>query len=107
MNLHFYTFIHLGMLVQNALKFLLGFGQVRSAWMHAIAAALNNPKPITVGAETPAISISHRTTTTQHHQSQVSYYLGYSALTDHFPTEILHPNPDCGNAACRAAQARD
>lgn len=49
MNLHFYTFIHLGMLVQNALKFLLGFGQVRSAWMHAIAAALNNPKPITVG----------------------------------------------------------
>ena len=50
------------MLVQNALKYLLGFGQV-------------------------------------------SYYLGYSALTDFFPSDVMRPNPECSNAQCRKQQA--
>ena len=51
-----------GLLVQSALKYLLGFGTV-------------------------------------------SPYLGYSALTDFFPTMTLRPNPTCTNAACLARQA--
>ncbi|OQR80606.1 ubiquitin activating enzyme, E1 family [Achlya hypogyna] len=50
------------LLVQNALKYLLGFGQV-------------------------------------------SYYLGYSALTDFFPSDIMRPNPDCASDDCRRLQA--
>jgi len=50
-----------GLLVQNALKYLLDFGDL-------------------------------------------SYYLGYSALTDHFPRHTLWPNPDCGNIWCRRRQ---
>ena len=34
----------------------------------------------------------------------ISYYLGYSALLDHFPREVLMPNPDCGNGWCRKRQ---
>lgn len=49
------------LLVQNTLKFLLGFGQI-------------------------------------------SYYLGYSALLDHFPSGVMRPNPDCGNSFCRRLQ---
>lgn len=51
-----------GFLVQNTLKYLLGFGQV-------------------------------------------SYYLGYSALTDFFPTMHLRPNPACGDNFCQQRQA--
>ena len=51
-----------GFLVQNALKFLLDFGQV-------------------------------------------STYLGYAALTDHFPTMTLKPNPECTSFWCRKQQA--
>ena len=51
-----------GFLVQNALKFLLEFGQV-------------------------------------------STYLGYAALTDHFPTMTLKPNPECTSFWCRKQQA--
>ena len=36
----------------------------------------------------------------------VSGYLGYSALTDFFPTMDIKPNPGCANGACVAAQAR-
>ena len=50
-----------GMLVQNALKYLLGFGKV-------------------------------------------SAYLGYSAMTDFFPTMEVKANPECTNARCVAAQ---
>lgn len=46
-----------GMLVQNTLKHLLGFGQV-------------------------------------------TQYLGYSSLTDYFPTMEIKPNPTCDNTAC-------
>lgn len=46
-----------GFLVQNVLKYLLGFGKV-------------------------------------------SYYLGYSAMTDFFPTMVLRPNVACSNGAC-------
>lgn len=35
---------------------------------------------------------------------EVSYYLGYSALLDHFPREVLMPNPDCGDVWCRKRQ---
>ncbi|GBP76898.1 Ubiquitin-like modifier-activating enzyme 5 [Eumeta japonica] len=35
----------------------------------------------------------------------VSYYLGYSALTDFFPTMSLKPNPQCDDSHCRARQA--
>ncbi|CAK4071601.1 unnamed protein product [Aphanomyces euteiches] len=49
------------MLVQNALKFLLGFGQV-------------------------------------------SYFLGYSALTNFFPADVMRPNPECANKFCRQQQ---
>ncbi|XP_069363531.1 ubiquitin-like modifier-activating enzyme 5 [Maniola hyperantus] len=34
----------------------------------------------------------------------VSYYLGYSALTDFFPTMTLRPNPQCDDAYCRQRQ---
>ncbi|CAH0516163.1 unnamed protein product [Peronospora belbahrii] len=50
------------MLVQNVLKYLLGFGQV-------------------------------------------SYYLGYSAMTDFFPSDVMRPNPECSNVQCRKQQA--
>jgi ubiquitin-like modifier-activating enzyme 5 len=52
-----------GLLVQAALKNLLGFGSVPG-------------------------------------------FLGYSALTDHFPRLELRPNPECGAPGCVAAQAR-
>lgn len=41
-----------GMLVQNVLKYLLGFGQI-------------------------------------------SYYLGYNAMNNYFPSDIVRPNPEC------------
>ncbi|ETW10535.1 hypothetical protein, variant 2 [Aphanomyces invadans] len=50
-----------GLLVQNALKFLLEFGQV-------------------------------------------SYYLGYSAMTDFFPRGVMRPNPECASRHCRRQQ---
>jgi ubiquitin-like modifier-activating enzyme 5 len=50
-----------GLLVQNTLKFLLGFGQV-------------------------------------------SYYLGYNAMSNFFPVDVLRPNVDCGNRQCIARQ---
>ncbi|XP_045777924.1 ubiquitin-like modifier-activating enzyme 5 [Maniola jurtina] len=34
----------------------------------------------------------------------VSYYLGYSALTDFFPTMTLRPNPQCDDQYCRQRQ---
>lgn len=34
----------------------------------------------------------------------VSYYLGYNALEDFFPTMILKPNPDCDDSICRQRQ---
>jgi len=36
---------------------------------------------------------------------QTSYYLGYSALLDHFPTGVMKPNPECGSYHCRRLQA--
>lgn len=51
-----------GMLVQNALKYLLKFGRV-------------------------------------------SRYLGYSALSDYFPSMEVKPNAECGNAECLRRQA--
>ncbi|ETV83102.1 hypothetical protein H257_04830 [Aphanomyces astaci] len=52
-----------GLLVQNALKYLLQFGQV-------------------------------------------SYYLGYSAMTDFFPRDLMRPNPECGSRHCRRQQTQ-
>ncbi|XP_015592075.1 ubiquitin-like modifier-activating enzyme 5 [Cephus cinctus] len=51
-----------GFLVQNTLKYLLGFGTT-------------------------------------------SYYLGYNAMQDFFPTMILRPNPNCDDSYCRQRQA--
>lgn len=51
-----------GMLVQNVLKYLLGFGQV-------------------------------------------SYYLGYNAMNNFFPSDVVRPNPECTTAACVERQA--
>lgn len=51
-----------GLLVQNVLKHLLGFGQT-------------------------------------------SYYLGYNAMSNFFPTDVLRPNPECTNRACLERQA--
>jgi ubiquitin-like modifier-activating enzyme 5 len=31
---------------------------------------------------------------------QVSYYLGYSAMTDFFPSDVMRPNPECMNNQC-------
>jgi len=50
-----------GMLVQNVLKYLLGFGQI-------------------------------------------SYYLGYNAMNNYFPSDIVRPNPECTNNACLQKQ---
>lgn len=50
-----------GFLVQNALKYLLKFGDVTN-------------------------------------------YLGYSALTDYFPSMTLKPNPQCDDGMCRQRQ---
>ena len=50
-----------GLLVQNALKYLLNFGDI-------------------------------------------SYYLGYTALLDHFPRAVLLPSPECGSVWCRKRQ---
>mmetsp|Transcript_51175 Transcript_51175/g.84877 ORF Transcript_51175/g.84877 Transcript_51175/m.84877 type:complete len:400 (-) Transcript_51175:333-1532(-) len=35
----------------------------------------------------------------------VTRYLGYSALSDHFPTMTLRPNPDCTSYWCRKQQS--
>lgn len=35
---------------------------------------------------------------------KVSYYLGYNALDDYFPTMLLKPNPDCDDSVCRQRQ---
>jgi ubiquitin-like modifier-activating enzyme 5 len=37
---------------------------------------------------------------------QTGYYLGYSAMLDHFPTAVLRPNPECQNNWCRNRQAQ-
>ena len=50
-----------GLLAQNTLKYLLGFGQV-------------------------------------------SYYLGFNSLTNHFPTGLLLPCKDCSNPDCLLLQ---
>ncbi|XP_043575452.1 ubiquitin-like modifier-activating enzyme 5 isoform X1 [Chiloscyllium plagiosum] len=50
-----------GLLVQNVLKYLLGFGSV-------------------------------------------SYYLGYNAMQDFFPTMAMKPNPNCDDQSCRLRQ---
>ena len=50
-----------GLLVQNSLKYLLGFGKV-------------------------------------------SYYLGYAAITDFFPSMEMKPNPQCTDSYCRKRQ---
>ncbi|XP_067910538.1 ubiquitin-like modifier-activating enzyme 5 isoform X1 [Heterodontus francisci] len=50
-----------GLLVQNVLKYLLGFGSV-------------------------------------------SYYLGYNAMQDFFPTMAMKPNPNCDDRSCRHQQ---
>ncbi|KAF0687290.1 Aste57867_20956 [Aphanomyces stellatus] len=36
---------------------------------------------------------------------QVSYYLGYSAMKDFFPRDVMRPNPECGSRFCRDQQA--
>ncbi|KAK3913457.1 Ubiquitin-like modifier-activating enzyme 5 [Frankliniella fusca] len=36
---------------------------------------------------------------------QTTHYLGYSALTDFFPTMQLKPNPACDDSFCRARQS--
>ncbi|CAD5125754.1 DgyrCDS13968 [Dimorphilus gyrociliatus] len=35
---------------------------------------------------------------------EVSYYLGYGALKDHFPTMVLKPNQECDDRFCREQQ---
>lgn len=35
---------------------------------------------------------------------EVSYYLGYNAMKDFFPTWPMNPNPQCTNNACRNLQ---
>lgn len=39
------------------------------------------------------------------HNGQVSEYLGYIALKDHFPSMSLRPNPECSQHWCRKRQA--
>ena len=34
----------------------------------------------------------------------VTQYVGYSALTDFFPTMTMRPNPHCQNSHCRHRQ---
>lgn len=36
---------------------------------------------------------------------QVSYFLGYNAMSNFFPTDCIRPNAECSNGACRARQA--
>jgi ubiquitin-like modifier-activating enzyme 5 len=36
---------------------------------------------------------------------KVSFYLGYSALSDFFPSYFMGPNPECSNNHCRQLQA--
>ena len=36
---------------------------------------------------------------------QVTRYLGYSSLTDFFPTMEIKPNPTCSNPLCRNRQS--
>lgn len=35
---------------------------------------------------------------------QVSYYLGYNAMQNFFPTDVMLPNPECTNAWCCTRQ---
>jgi ubiquitin-like modifier-activating enzyme 5 len=37
---------------------------------------------------------------------QPSYFLGYNAMSNFFPTDCMRPNPDCCNAHCRALQKK-
>ena len=36
---------------------------------------------------------------------QTSYYLGYNAMNNFFPSQVVRPNFECVNRACRARQA--
>lgn len=36
---------------------------------------------------------------------EVSWYLGYNALTDYFPRMMLKPNPNCDDNFCQKRQA--
>lgn len=38
------------------------------------------------------------------HFGQVSYYLGYSAMNNYFPSDILYPCSECENECCRRLQ---
>lgn len=38
------------------------------------------------------------------HFGQVSYYLGYSAMNNFFPSDVLRPSKDCTNPDCRRLQ---
>jgi len=35
---------------------------------------------------------------------QPSYYLGYNAMSNYFPSTVMRPNPDCVNHFCRKLQ---
>lgn len=37
---------------------------------------------------------------------QVSYFLGYSAMTNFFPSDLMKPNVDCANTACIKCQEK-
>ncbi|KAL3853959.1 hypothetical protein ACJMK2_013250 [Sinanodonta woodiana] len=39
------------------------------------------------------------------HFGNVTYYLGYNALEDFFPTMVMKPNPQCDDGYCRRQQA--
>mmetsp|Transcript_7972 Transcript_7972/g.24022 ORF Transcript_7972/g.24022 Transcript_7972/m.24022 type:complete len:453 (+) Transcript_7972:73-1431(+) len=78
-----------GMLVQNSLKYLLGFGKVPRLKKSRSAASST-----VVGRD--CHSDSHRLFA----PSKVSEYVGYNAMNDFFPTMVLQPNPTCTDATC-------
>ena len=74
-----------GMLIQNVLKVLLGFGQVCML--------------VTSGQ-----SIDH-SLCWAFALMQVSNYLGYNAMKDYFPQYTVRPSDGCDNNHCLRAQA--
>ena len=81
-----------GLLVQNALKHLLGFGQVCSSVTARLALPTAAPTacPCHGNLLLPFLRLP----------VQVTHYLGYSSLTDYFPTMDIKPNSGCANALC-------
>ena len=102
-----------GFLVQNALKYLLQVrgegseGRVRVR-LGSGGVCGSPPPPLSPrGYRRPPQPPPphHRCHPRPRQFGEVSEYVGYIALKDHFPKMVLRPNPECVSSWCRKQQA--